>query len=139
MVGVAPFKPISFHLNEFDDAGWDPFSESRAHYESRIRATVERNLRIRFEGYKHGDTMVQGYFEEVNAQLDELNQKHLIARVPTRRQKEHFAWLVRFQVKGERPADIWRSIPRGDKRKRQAVYKAIRGLAADLDLKLRRE
>jgi hypothetical protein len=50
--------------------------------------------------------------------------------------EEHLIWLARAAVKGERPADIWKSLPVGAIRGRRAVEKAIRETAKLIGLTL---
>jgi len=59
-------------------------------------------------------------------------------RTPELRTQEHFFWLACYQVKGKRFIDVWKSLPRGDNRSKQAVHKAIVDLAEQIGLTLRR-
>lgn len=76
---------------------------------------------------------LKDYFERVEAKGRALG----FVQTPDKRNRDHFVWLARFHVKGERTVDIWRSVPCGDTRGRRAFEMAIRRTAKEIGLTLR--
>ncbi len=98
---------------------WDPSRESRDGFEAKAKAWFEHALKE--------------YCDAVEAQSIGAGLK----RTPEKRSREHFAWLARFQIRGEKPADIWRFHPVRHHGSRRAVEKAIKDLAQFIGLTLR--
>lgn len=95
---------------------WDRFREDRACYVERARAEFERQLTAQLDAIE----------AEAQAAGDEPT--------PIKRTgAEHFRWLVRYQVRGERFAHIARDVCRGT----PTVKEAVQETAALLDLPLR--
>jgi len=100
--------------------GWLVFNEA----ESAFRGRAVQQFKQELEGYiERARTAAKGH-----------------GAVPTivkgTEFDEHLTWLARFVSKGERPADIWKSLPLGDNRQRRAVEKAIRDTADLIGLTL---
>lgn len=114
-VAPAPLRPIPFAI-QFDS--WRPDEEGRSAYERRIQECFRRTL--------------ARYLDEV----EQLATAAGYVRMTDRPQiDEHLKWLVRYQVKGQKPAEIWKSLKQ--RRSRRAVEKAIRDTAALLRLTMR--
>jgi hypothetical protein len=101
--GPAPLEPAAFAPTVL----WQPDNEPRAKFMRRA--------------------LVQ-FRDELSTFCDEVEARALEAgyvRIPERgRIEEHLNWLVRCQVKCEKPAEIWKSYKR-DPRSRRAFEKAI--------------
>jgi hypothetical protein len=98
-------------------------------YERTTQAAFKIELRGRFEAE------LNDYCGTVLA--DAKAAGHL-ANPELRQVDEHLRWLARMIIKGERPADIWRSVS-GDNRGRRAFEKAIRKTAELIGLTLRND
>jgi hypothetical protein len=95
----------------FSKGRWDPTGERRAVYEAHARQSFDAALK-----------------NHLDAAEKEARARGL-RRTPEKREAEHFAWLARVYLNGETPAQVWRSLPRGDRRSRRAVEQAIKRLA----------
>jgi hypothetical protein len=105
----------------FEHPAWDPTMDTRTEFEKSAKDLFQKSL--------------GAYCDLVEAAaIDQGLRKTRSKRTP-----EHYRWLARFQVKGESPADIWRSLPTGDSRSRRAVEKAIQEAARDIGLTLRED
>jgi hypothetical protein len=111
-----PPAPASF---AFEHAGWDVGLSTRRAFESETRTAFETALRQYCDG------------------METRAQAHGFDKSREQRSLEHYRWLARFQVNGESPAAIWRSLPARDNRTRRAVEKAIRDTARRIGLTLR--
>jgi hypothetical protein len=90
---------------------WQPMEEPRAEFIRRALARLNAELVVYCDAIEAHATTA-GYI-----------------LIPDRsRSEDHFKWLVRFQVKCEKPAEIWKSY-KGDKRSRRAFEKAIQETA----------
>jgi hypothetical protein len=78
--------------------------------------------------------LLEKYCTEVERVMGDAGLKP----TPVKRIDQHFEWLARYQIKGESPADIWRSLPQGDNRGRRAVEKAIHDTARAIGLTSRK-
>ena len=67
---------------------WDPTLLTRSDYEDEVRSIIDRQI--------------ARYLDEV----EERARAAGLIKTPERREPEHFYWLARYQIKGERPAEI---------------------------------
>jgi hypothetical protein len=114
VLGPAKLKPLSF-----THRAWEPTMSLRASFESVARTSFENALTAYCNNVER-QTRASGF-----------------EPTPEKRSYEHYRWLAQHQVKGESPAQIWRSLPKGDTRSRRAVEKAIHEIAAEIGLTLR--
>jgi len=102
-----------------DLASWNPTRQTREDFEANARA-----------GF---DLVLKNYCETIESQAAGTGLK----RTPKKRSREHFYWLARFQVRGDKPAQIWRFHPVQHRGSQRAVEKAIKELAKFIGLTLR--
>jgi hypothetical protein len=101
-------------------SGWLVFNEAESAFRERA-----------VQQFKQG---LEGYIERARAAAKDHGAVPTI--VKGTEFEEHLTWLARAAVKGERPADIWKSLPVGTIRGRRAVEKAIRETAKLIGLTL---
>jgi hypothetical protein len=143
---------IHWRFATFDPATTPP----QWHYPWGKESVEVPALEIYFGDWQFA-TQHRAGFEAFARQLFERRLKQYCVQVerlatgfqltPEKRQPEHFAWLARAAVKGERPADIWKSLGppgvRAGKRTlatrggliRRAVEKAISDTASQIGLR----
>lgn len=119
----APLKAASFAPT----VSWRPGEESRAEFVRRALTQIHKELDA-FCNQVEAHALENGYI-----------------RVARRGQiQQHLSWLVRYQVKRERPADIWRSLLRNLRYRqkgeltRDAIDKAVRDTARIIGLTRRK-
>jgi hypothetical protein len=100
--------------------GWLVFNEAESAFRERAVQQFKQEL--------------EGYIERARAAAKDHGAVPTI--VKGTEFEEHLTWLARAAVKGERPADIWKSLPVGTIRGRRAVEKAIRETAKLIGLTL---
>jgi len=100
--------------------GWLVFNEAESAFRERAVQQFKQEL--------------EGYIERARAAARNHGLKTIIVNETALEQ--HLIWLARAAVKGERPAEIWKSLPAGTIRGRRAVEKAIRETAKLIGLTL---
>jgi hypothetical protein len=122
--------PIARELSSgrirFEHWDWDPLVLTRTEFLTACRMAFEKWL---------SDYLVT---------VEEWASKQGFVRTKEKRNRDHMLWLVRFHVGGESVADICRGLNEGRaaaglgrRYTRQAVEKAIKGLARKVELPLR--
>jgi hypothetical protein len=96
--------------------GWNPEYERKANAARRISGAFSQALKA--------------YIDK----LDRAARERGNQRTPTKRERAHFEWLVRFQVKGESFADIAAGLPHITSK---AVERAVRRTAKLVGIPLR--
>ena len=76
-------------------------------------------------------------FKEFCDQIEKLALSAGMERTREKRELDHFLWLTRHQVKGQTAAEIKRFTPGMERITTDAITKAIRALARELELPLR--
>jgi hypothetical protein len=100
--------------------GWLIFNEAESAFRERAVQQFKQEL--------------EGYIERARAATKDHGAVPTI--VKGTEFEEHLTWLARVVGKGERAADIWKSLPVGTIRDRRAVEKAIRETAKLIGLTL---
>jgi hypothetical protein len=77
-------------------------------------------------------------FEKELRQYCDQAERWRLPRSPEKRYLDDFQWLTLYQIRGQSAAEIWKGLPRGDKRGRTAVHKAIIDLSKEIGLTLRK-
>jgi hypothetical protein len=99
-------------------AGWKLLVETEASFRKRASQEFQQQL--------------GGYIKRSRSWSESVGARS----TPTKRNMDHFKWLARFQVSGERMVDIWRYSATG--LKYRAFVNAIHRLAAEIGLTLRK-
>lgn len=76
-------------------------------------------------------------FKDFCDQIEELALSAGMEHTREKREMDHFLWLARYQVKGQTAAEIKRFSPGMEGVTTDAITKAIRALARELELPLR--
>jgi hypothetical protein len=117
---VRHFAKIEKSSFQFEDEGWDYTTVPYAQFEDRILAQVKQKL------------------SEYRINAENEAAAHGLPKTTEKRERVHYRWLARYQVKGESATDIWGSLQNGEKRATpRAIQKAIHDTAESIGLTLR--
>jgi hypothetical protein len=114
-IGIGPFS--------LSVLGWRVFNEAEEAFSKRADQQFKQELK--------------GYIARAKAAAK--SRGAIRTRVKGATLEEHLSWLARAAVKGERPAHIWKSLPRGCIRSRRAVETAIHKTANLIGLTLNKK